>query len=444
MLKEVKPLHGWTIHGLDGELGSVDEMLFDDEHWTIRYLIVNTGSWLLGRKVLISPLSFDRLDWENQTLNVNLTCEKIKNSPGVEAHQPVSRQWETGYYDYYEWPYYWEGASGRGVYGYPGPMLARDSPMLAQELIEGKVRKQAPSRTEDHIAAHLRSTLEVTGYGISATDGHLGHVSDFILNDDTWSIAYLVIDTQDWWPGKKVLLPPHWIDHVSWLDKSVTVKVTRDQVQNAPQWEPGQDITNDFQDQTYDHYLQKRPDNSGQKLPSAFSYTDSLGKEAKDVFVSVYDTHSEAESAVQSLSKRGFDMTKLSIVGKDYHVEEEVVGYYTAGDRMMAWGATGAFWGGMWSLLFGSAFFLVPGFGPILAAGPVVVWIVGALESAVVVGGFSALGGALFSVGIPNDSIVEYETQIKAGKFLVIAHDIKDKKDTDMIAQEAHKHSGRH
>lgn len=142
----------------------------------------------------------------------------------------------------------------------------------------------------------------------------------------------------------------------------------------------------------------------------------------KSAVVAVYNTHVEAEEAVRELQRSGFDMQKLSIVGKDYQTEEDVVGYYTTGDRMKAWGKTGAFWGGLWGLLFGSAFFLIPGIGPLLAAGPLVGWIVGALEGAVVVGGVSALGAGLFSIGIPQDSIIEYETQIKAGKFVVITH----------------------
>ena len=143
----------------------------------------------------------------------------------------------------------------------------------------------------------------------------------------------------------------------------------------------------------------------------------------KSAVIAVYDTHKEAEAAVRELQKQGHDMTKLSIVGKDYHTEEDVVGYYTTGDRMKAWGTTGAFWGGMWSLLFGSAFFFIPGIGPLLAAGPVVIWIVGALENAIAVGGLSALGAALFSIGIPNDSIIKTEAQIRAGKFVIIEHD---------------------
>jgi Predicted membrane protein len=138
--------------------------------------------------------------------------------------------------------------------------------------------------------------------------------------------------------------------------------------------------------------------------------------------IAIYETHPEAEAAVQALQQAGFDMTKLSVVGKDYHTEEQVVGYYNAGDRMKYWGGMGALWGGLWGLLFGAAFFWVPGLGPLLVAGPLSAAIVAALESAVVVGGLSALGAGLYSIGIPKDSIIRYESALKSGKFLVIAH----------------------
>jgi len=138
--------------------------------------------------------------------------------------------------------------------------------------------------------------------------------------------------------------------------------------------------------------------------------------------VAIYKSHAEAEAAVKELQHSGFDMKKLSIVGRDYHTNEHVVGYYNTGDRMKHWGKLGAFWGGIWGLLFGSAFFLIPGVGPLLVAGPLVGWIVGALESAVVVGGLSALGAGFYSLGIPKDSILRYETALKTGKFVVIAH----------------------
>jgi len=138
--------------------------------------------------------------------------------------------------------------------------------------------------------------------------------------------------------------------------------------------------------------------------------------------VAIYKSHAEAETAVKELQQSGFDMKNLSIVGRDYHTDEHVVGYYNTGDRMKHWGKLGAFWGGIWGLLFGSAFFLIPGVGPLLVAGPLVGWLVGALEGAVVVGGLSAIGAGLFSLGIPKDSVLRYETALKAGKFVLIAH----------------------
>ncbi len=145
-----------------------------------------------------------------------------------------------------------------------------------------------------------------------------------------------------------------------------------------------------------------------------------------NVVVAIYKSHTDAEAAVKELQKSGFDMKKLSIVARDYHTDQDVVGYYTTGDRMRHWGKLGAFWGGIWGLFFGSAFFLIPGIGPLLVAGPLVAWIVGALEGAVVMGGLSALGAGLYSLGIPKDSVLKYETALKAGKFVVIAHGSPD------------------
>ena len=147
---------------------------------------------------------------------------------------------------------------------------------------------------------------------------------------------------------------------------------------------------------------------------------------SNNAVVAIYKSHAEAEDAVKELQHSGFDMEKLLIVGRDYHTDEHVVGYYTSGDRMKYWGKQGAFWGGVWALLFGSAFFWVPGLGPLLVAGPLVTLVVGALESAVVIGGLSALGAGLYSLGIPKDSILRYETAIKTGKFVLIVHGTQD------------------
>jgi heat induced stress protein YflT len=146
----------------------------------------------------------------------------------------------------------------------------------------------------------------------------------------------------------------------------------------------------------------------------------------KNSVVAMFDRHPQAEEAVKQLQEAGFDMKKLSIVGKEYHTEENVVGYYTTGERMKHWGRNGAFWGGMWGLLFGSAFFMIPGIGPLVAAGPIVAWIVGALEGAAVVGGLSAIGAGLYSIGIPKKSILQYETSLKAGSFMLMVHGTLD------------------
>jgi hypothetical protein len=142
----------------------------------------------------------------------------------------------------------------------------------------------------------------------------------------------------------------------------------------------------------------------------------------KNAIVAVYDTHAEAEYAVKELQRAGFEMTKLSIVGKEYHSEQNIIGYYNAGDRMKSWGKRGAFWSGLWGLLSGAAFFVLPGIGPVVIAGPLAAWVVGAMEGAAMVGGVSAIGAGLYSLGIPKNSIVKYDSALKADKFLLIAH----------------------
>ena len=146
----------------------------------------------------------------------------------------------------------------------------------------------------------------------------------------------------------------------------------------------------------------------------------------RNAVVGIFLTHQEAETSIKELQRSGFDMRKLSIIGKDFHTEEHIVGYYNAGDRMKVWGRQGAFWGGFWGLLFGSAMFVIPGFGPLMVFGPMVGWIVGALEGALVVGGMGALAAGLYSLGIPHDSCLQYETAVKSNKFLVVAHGAGD------------------
>jgi uncharacterized membrane protein len=142
--------------------------------------------------------------------------------------------------------------------------------------------------------------------------------------------------------------------------------------------------------------------------------------------VAIYNTHTEAEAAIKELKRAAFNITKLSIVGKDYHTDEHVVGYYNTGDRMQYWGTLGAFWGSLWGMLLGAGFFAIPGIGPVLVAGPLLGWVLGALEGAVVTGGMTAIGAGLFSLGIPKDSVLKYEMALKSNKFVLVAHGTVD------------------
>lgn len=173
---------------------------------------------------------------------------------------------------------------------------------------------------------------------------------------------------------------------------------------------------------------------------------DAVPSIGTNIAVAIYPTHQGAETAIRELEKSGFDMKKLSIVGKDYHTEEHVTGYYTTGDRMMAWGKLGAFWGGLWGLLFGSAFFLIPGIGPVLMAGPLVAAIVSGLECAALVGGVSALGAAMVSLGVPKNSAIAYETELAAGKFVLIVHGTQEEtaKARAVLQQTSHEGVAEH
>lgn len=248
MLREVKKLHGVTLRAYDGDLGSVDEILFDDQSWTVRYLAVNTGGWLSGRSVLLSPVSLGVLDWEKQVLEVNLTRAQVEDSPGIETDEPVSRQWETDIHNYYGWPYYW-GMGGTGTLG--TGMVG--SPWYFQTLLMPDGSEAVPEPGD----VHLRSTREVTGYGVTARDGDIGHIADFLVDDDTWRIRCLAVDTRDWWPGKQVLLPLDWISQISWLDRKVMAGVTRDQIRNAPYWEPGKPFSPAFLEQLARYHTQE-------------------------------------------------------------------------------------------------------------------------------------------------------------------------------------------
>jgi hypothetical protein len=242
MLTNITFLKGLAIHATDGELGTVDEFYFDDETWAIRYLTVETGGWLGGRQVLISPFSILHTDWPAKRLDVALTKKQVQNSPDINTHQPVSRQHEAEYNLYYGYPYYWGGPYMWGPAYYPGEWATAPT-----ELMPDTTRGESPD-------SHLRSTKAVTGYRIDATDGEIGHVDGFVLDDEAWAIRYIEVATRNWLPGKKVLVSPAWIERVSWMDSEVYIALSREAIESAPEYLRSRPLTREYENRLYAHY----------------------------------------------------------------------------------------------------------------------------------------------------------------------------------------------
>jgi len=239
VLSRAKILSGYTLRGLDGEVGAVADFYFDDHYWTIRYLVAGTGNWLTDRQVLISPHALTAVDAEKDSIAVALTKKQIEDSPSLDSDKPVSRQFEQDYYGYYGWPTYWSGPFTWGPYSY----IPRDPERERETNSGGKAWD-----------TRLRSASEVTGYNIHASDGEIGHVEDFVIDDATWTIRYLIADTRNWWPGKKVLISPKWIERVSWDDSKVFVKLSRDAVRRSPEYSAESLPTRDYEIGLHKHY----------------------------------------------------------------------------------------------------------------------------------------------------------------------------------------------
>lgn len=245
MLTNATHLKGLAIQATDGELGTVDDLYFDDETWAIRYLTVEAGGWLGGRHVLISPISVVRTDWQARRLDVALTKRQVENSPDIDTRQPVSRQHEAAHLSYYGYPYYWGGPCLWGTAVYPAGLTA---PTIAsREALAEKIRTQSRD-------SHLRSTAAVAGYSIDAFDGEIGHVDGFLVDEKAWSIRYIEVATRNWWPGKKVLLSPAWIERVSWVDSRVYAGLTRGAIKDAPEYIDSMPITREYENRLYFHY----------------------------------------------------------------------------------------------------------------------------------------------------------------------------------------------
>jgi hypothetical protein len=252
MLRRVKDFENYILRATDGEIGKAKDFLFDDEKWTVRYLVAETGSWLTSRKVLISPHALKPAIEDIIVIPVNLTKKQIEDSPALESDQPVSRQFEEKYYSFYGWPYYSGGSylwgSSPYLYG-AGPTTWRAAESYSEEL-EAAGQKR---RDEEHWDPCLRSTREVTGYHVQALDGEIGHVDGFIIDEDNWSIRYLIVDTKNWWPGKVVIVAPQWIERVSWGDRRIFVSLSKEAILESPEYLP-EALSRDYESKLYAHY----------------------------------------------------------------------------------------------------------------------------------------------------------------------------------------------
>ena len=250
MLHAISAIHGYAIEASDGPIGTVHDVLFDDFDWKVRWLVVDTGSWLRERKVLIHPTAVIGTDHHLRRLQVNLTKAQVEGSLDIDQDLPVSRQLDHMLSEYYALDPMWNGISffDAGAMVLPGGMPV-------SEETAGAFRARPDIGTlHDDGDPHLRSIAEVTGYDLHAQDGDIGHVENFLFDDADWILRYLVVDTRNWWPGKHVLLSPHAVTAIDWPENRIDLGVTREQVRSAPEWDPVADIDRAYEMRLHHHY----------------------------------------------------------------------------------------------------------------------------------------------------------------------------------------------
>lgn len=241
-LRRFRELTDLTLHAADGDLGSVDDLYVDPRSWHVRYLVVKTGGWLLGRHVLIAPASACGIDDAQQALRVNLTRQQIESCPPIDRGASVSRAYEEAYHRHFQLTPYWDLTPGPWSSGVPYPGTV---PLTAGTVPEASVPAE-PS--------HLRSAREIAGYAIQAEDGEIGHAEDLVIDDEDWVVRYVEVDTRNWLPGKKVLVQVARIGNISWVDRTVSVALARDTIQSAPAYNPAELITPDYEVRLFKHY----------------------------------------------------------------------------------------------------------------------------------------------------------------------------------------------
>lgn len=231
MLRSVRDLTGYSVRAADGDIGQIVDFYFDDEKWTVRYLVVDAVPGEAGSTVLLSPLAVAHADFDQKRIELAVTRERVLRSPGREADRPVSREWEAHYHDYFQWPYYWTGDALWGAW--PTPMAAAGAPFVSPETIAAlEARDEPPPENR------LRSALEVIGYAAEARDGSAGRVEDLLVDDMSWRVMHFMIDTRTWWPGGEVLIPADQAAAIDWPRRQITFDLTREDIQERPEFRP--------------------------------------------------------------------------------------------------------------------------------------------------------------------------------------------------------------
>ena len=260
MLRNLKVLDGYAIEATDGPIGHIQDFYFDDDAWVVRYFVVETGSWLNSRKVLVSPIAIPDSNWLQQKLPVSMTRQQVKDSPSVDTDQPVSRQSESEFAGHYAYPDYWVGTGlwGDGLYPYAlltGPAGNWGHGLnRAEREQEEAAHLDAERRRHRNVEPHLRSCHAVKGYKLHASDGDVGTVAGYLVDDETWAIGYLIVESGHWWAGHQVLIAPQWISGVDWSDESVSVGMSLAQIQAAPVYDPDLHWSRLLDTSLYQHY----------------------------------------------------------------------------------------------------------------------------------------------------------------------------------------------
>ena len=295
MLRSIHEMFDYTLAAKDGEIGTVDDFLFDEQHWTVRWLVAETGTWLPERKVLVSPVALGEPDWAGRAFPVHLTIDEIKGAPPLDVDAPVSRAHEVKWYDFHAWPYYWTGGRPWGTADVPdklrspreGPIssregagelffpregnidtesgggqmfMPREQPPDAIPAVGEVARERAPAppvdvdRPEEDQDTVLRSTKEVLGYRVHAADGEIGHLHDAILDEAPWTYRYFVVDLGKWIPDRKVLIAPDWLTSIDWKDEQVHVDHSCEAIRNSPEYDSTSAINRKYEELLFDYY----------------------------------------------------------------------------------------------------------------------------------------------------------------------------------------------